>query len=127
MTLSFSAAGVSLRLAGVGHSAIAVAGVRPYHQGSADLLDDEIHERDRGVDAFLCGIAGRRFTPRFLERACKRLAPAVIVPTHYDDFFRPLEGEPRMSFNVNLTAFADDAHALRVPVHALGLRGASAS
>jgi L-ascorbate metabolism protein UlaG (beta-lactamase superfamily) len=105
--------------------AIEVAGVRLYHLGSADLRDDEIAGRDRGVDALLCGIAGRRFTPRFLERACRQLAPSVLVPTHYDDFFRPLAAPPRMSFNVNLTGFADEAHALRVPVHALAMPGAA--
>ncbi len=35
---------------------IEVAGVTIHQQGGADLVDDEI--RDRGVDVFLCGIAG---------------------------------------------------------------------
>jgi L-ascorbate metabolism protein UlaG (beta-lactamase superfamily) len=107
---------------------IEVAGIRIYHQGSADLIEDEI--RDRGVDLFLCGISGRRFTPRYVERIVRALAPQRIVPTHYDDFFRPLErrsredqddkGErealesepaaPRFSLNVNLTGFAEDVH-----------------
>jgi len=88
---------------------IAVAGVRLYHQGSADLIEDEI--KDAGVDVFLCGISGRRFTPRYVERIVRCLQPAMIVPTHYDDFFQPL-GEPtRFSFNVNLTGFADEVHA----------------
>jgi L-ascorbate metabolism protein UlaG (beta-lactamase superfamily) len=88
---------------------VEVAGVRFYHQGSADLIEDEI--RDRGVDVFLCGIAGRRFTPRYVERIVATLQPNVIVPTHFDDFFQPL-GEPaKLSFNVNLTGFADEVHA----------------
>ena len=88
--------------------AIEVAGLRLYHQGSADLLEAEI--RDRNVDVFLCGIAGRRFTPRYLERVCAALGPALIVPTHYDDFFRPYDAPSRMSFNVNLTGFAEEVH-----------------
>ena len=87
---------------------IEVAGMRIYHQGSADLIEDEI--RDRGVDLFLCGISGRRFTPRYVERIVRALAPARIVPTHYDDFFRPLDAPPRFSLNVNLTGFADEVH-----------------
>ena len=100
---------------------IEVAGIRIYHQGSADLLEDEI--RDRGVDLFLCGISGRRFTPRYVERIVRALAPQRIVPIHYDDFFQPLAapaangagtaGErpaPRFSLNVNLTGFAEDVH-----------------
>ncbi|MBS1844762.1 MAG: hypothetical protein JST53_10130 [Actinobacteria bacterium] len=39
---------------------IAVAGVRFYHQGSADLVDDGV--RERGVDVFVAGVAGRSFT-----------------------------------------------------------------
>src|SRR6478609_1925572 len=87
---------------------IEVAGMRFYHQGSADLLEDEI--RDRGVDVFLCGISGRRFTPRYVERIVGALAPQMIVPTHYDDFFRPRD-QHRFSFNVNLTGFADEVRA----------------
>jgi L-ascorbate metabolism protein UlaG (beta-lactamase superfamily) len=94
-----------------------VAGMRFYHQGSADF--DEAELRDRGVDIFLCGISGRRFTPRYVERIVKCLQPAMIVPTHYDDFFRPLDAETRFSFNVNLTEFADEVRAATstVPIH----------
>ncbi len=88
---------------------IEVAGIRIYHQGSADLVEDEI--RDRGVELFLCGISGRRFTQNYVARIVRALAPQTIVPTHYDDFFRPLEAESRFSFNVNLTGFADEVHA----------------
>ncbi|HEY0986316.1 MAG TPA: MBL fold metallo-hydrolase [Kofleriaceae bacterium] len=94
---------------------IEVAGTRIYHQGSADLIEDAI--RDRGVDLFLCGISGRRFTPRYVERIVRALRPARIVPTHYDDFFRPLPARgdlagdaPRFSLNVNLTGFAEEVH-----------------
>lgn len=87
---------------------IEVAGMRIYHQGSADLIEDEI--RDRGVDLFLCGIAGRRFTPRYVERIVRALAPARIVPTHYDNFFRPLDAPLTFSLNVDLTGFADEVH-----------------
>ena len=89
--------------------AIEVAGVRLYHQGSADLLEDEIVDRD--VDVFLCGISGRRFTERYVERILRALSPAVVIPTHYDDFFRPLDARTRFSFNVNLTGFADEVRA----------------
>jgi L-ascorbate metabolism protein UlaG (beta-lactamase superfamily) len=93
--------------------------LRFYHQGSADLLDDEV--RDRGVDVFLCGIAGRRFAPRYLERIVSRLQPRAIVPMHYDDFFRPLDAPSAFSFNVNLTGFADEVRSVSrdLAVHAL--------
>ncbi len=98
---------------------IEVAGFRIYHQGSADLLEDEI--RDRGVDLFLCGASGRRFTPHYVERVVRALDPKLIIPTHYDDFFRPLDAPVKFSFNVNLTGFADEVHAASatLPLHTL--------
>ena len=88
---------------------IEVAGTRIYHQGSADLIETEIHDRD--IDVFLCGISGRRFTDDYAARILRELSPKVIVPTHYDDFFRPLDAPTQFSFNVNLTGFADEVHA----------------
>ena len=49
--------------------------------------------RERGVDVFLAGVAGRGFTERYWGRILPRLEPRVVVPTHYDDFFRPLGQE----------------------------------
>ena len=68
---------------------IEVAGISLYHQGSADLVDDAV--RHKGVDVFLAGVAGRNFTERYWERILPRLDPRVVVPTHYDNFFRPLD------------------------------------
>ncbi|MCX5748492.1 MAG: MBL fold metallo-hydrolase [Proteobacteria bacterium] len=100
---------------------VEVGGTTFYHQGSADLIDDEI--RDRDVDVFLCGITGRRFTDRYVARIVRRLAPKVVVPTHFDDFFRPLDAPMEMSFNVNLTGFADEVHAAsrEMAIHALAI------
>jgi L-ascorbate metabolism protein UlaG (beta-lactamase superfamily) len=89
---------------------IEVAGITFYHQGSANLVDDAI--RHRGVDFFLSGVAGRGFTPRFWERILPRLEPRTIVPTHYDDFFRPLDAEMGLSTNVNLAQVPDEIRAV---------------
>jgi L-ascorbate metabolism protein UlaG (beta-lactamase superfamily) len=70
---------------------IAVAGLRFYHQGSANLVDDAV--RERGVDIFLAGVAGRGFTERYWQRILPLLEPRTVVPTHYDNFFRPLGQE----------------------------------
>lgn len=67
---------------------IDVAGVSFYHQGSADLIDDAIPEGT--VDYFLAGVAGRSVTPRYWERILPKLDPRVVIPTHYDNFFKPL-------------------------------------
>jgi L-ascorbate metabolism protein UlaG (beta-lactamase superfamily) len=67
---------------------IEVAGVSLYHQGSADLNDDELARQP--VDVFLAGVAGRQVTPHYWERILPKLDPRVVVPTHYDNFFTPL-------------------------------------
>jgi L-ascorbate metabolism protein UlaG (beta-lactamase superfamily) len=85
---------------------IEVAGVSLYHQGSADLDDDEL--RDEPVDVFLAGVAGRGVTPRYWERILPRLDPRVVVPTHYDDFFAPLGSEQRYVARVKLADVPDE-------------------
>ncbi len=89
---------------------IEVAGVSFYHQGSANLIDEAI--RERGVDYFLAGVAGRGFTAAYWARILKALEPRTIVPTHYDDFFRPLDAEPGFTPNVNLSHVPDEIHAV---------------
>ncbi len=85
---------------------IRVAGITLYHQGSADLVEDAI--RHRGVDIFLAGIAGRGYTRDYVRRIVRCLEPKVIVPHHYDDFFRPLSASMRFSFNVNFEGFVEE-------------------
>jgi L-ascorbate metabolism protein UlaG (beta-lactamase superfamily) len=89
---------------------IAVAGLRLYHQGSANLIDDAV--RERGVDVFLAGVAGRSFTEDYWRRILPALEPRTVVPTHYDNFFRPL-GEP-MEFvaNVQLARLPEEIAAV---------------
>ncbi len=85
---------------------IEVAGVSFYHQGSAELIDDAI--RHRGVDYFLAGIAGRGFSDRYVERILSALRPKVVVPHHFDNFFRPLDAPMEFSFNVHFAGFIDE-------------------
>lgn len=89
---------------------VAVAGVTFYHQGSCDLIEDEMHHR--GVDVLLAGIAGRRFTRRYTERLLRRLDPQLIVPHHWDDFFRPLDAPIGFSLNVDVAGFLDEVAAV---------------
>lgn len=89
---------------------IAVAGVRFYHQGSANLIDEALRERD--VDFFLAGVAGRSFTERYWERVLTRLQPRAVIPTHYDNFFRPLGQDLEFVANVQLAALPDEIGAV---------------
>lgn len=89
---------------------IAVAGVSFYHQGSANLIDENLVHKN--IDYFLAGIAGRGFTPRYFDRILRKLSPRVIIPTHFDNFFRPLGQPTAFSFNVNMAKFVDEVQAV---------------
>jgi L-ascorbate metabolism protein UlaG (beta-lactamase superfamily) len=102
---------------------IAVAGITLYHQGSADLVDDAIRHRE--IDVFLAGVAGRSFTERYWLRILPKLDPRVVVPTHYDDFFRPLGEDMDLVANVKLAELPGELRAVSrdVTVAALPRRG----
>lgn len=87
---------------------IEVGGVALYHQGSANLIDDEVPRG--GVDIFLAGIAGRSFTKEYWRRILRPLQPTMVVANHFDDFFRPLDAPLGFSTNVNLAALPDEIH-----------------
>jgi L-ascorbate metabolism protein UlaG (beta-lactamase superfamily) len=89
---------------------IEVAGTTFYHQGSANLIDDELPAG--GVDIFLAGVAGRSFTENYWNRILRRLEPAIVVANHFDDFFRPLSSSLGFSTNVNLAALPDEIEAV---------------
>lgn len=89
---------------------IEVAGTSLYHQGSADLDDQALGVEP--VDVFLAGVAGRSVTPRYWERVLGKLDPRVVVPTHYDNFFRPLGRELDFVRNVKLSSVPDEVGAI---------------
>lgn len=89
---------------------VEVAGVSFYHQGSAELLEDQI--RLRPVNYLLMCIAGRAFSPDYLRRSVRALDPEVIIAHHHDNFFLPVEGPMGFSFNVNCEGFVADVRAL---------------
>jgi L-ascorbate metabolism protein UlaG (beta-lactamase superfamily) len=85
---------------------IEVAGVTLYHHGSANLIDEEIPAGS--TDIFLAGISGRRFTRDYWPRILRRLQPRVVVASHFDNFFRPLDAPMGFSMNVNLSALPEE-------------------
>jgi L-ascorbate metabolism protein UlaG (beta-lactamase superfamily) len=89
---------------------IAVAGLRFYHQGSANLIDGAVRERE--VDVFLAGVAGRSFTRDYWKRILPALQPRTVVPTHYDNFFRPLGQRMEFVANVQLAGLPDEIAAV---------------
>ncbi|MFW6641873.1 MBL fold metallo-hydrolase [Nocardiopsis algeriensis] len=89
---------------------IDIDGYTLYHQGSADLVDDQIRHRD--VDLFLAGIAGRSVTPRYWQRILPLLRPKALIPCHYDDFLRPLHAPLRFTVDVRLSDLQDEIAAV---------------
>jgi L-ascorbate metabolism protein UlaG (beta-lactamase superfamily) len=96
------------------------AGVRIYHNGSADLIDTEL-EGER-ADVLLVGLAGRKATPRYLPRLLAALEPSLVIPTHHDAFFAPLEAGVHLLPGIDLEGFASEvrAHAPRARVAIAG-------
>lgn len=90
-----------------------------YHQGSADLIESEV--RHRGVDLFLCGVAGRQFTERYTARMLGLLRPDRVVVTHHDDFFVPLGDPQGFAFGVDVARFPDEVAAVSRDIEVLAL------
>jgi L-ascorbate metabolism protein UlaG (beta-lactamase superfamily) len=67
---------------------VEVEGYRIYHKGSAAIVE----EGERGVraDLLLLGISLRADTKRFVYRMVEMTDPQILMPMHYDYFFRPL-------------------------------------
>lgn len=79
------------------------AGATVYHNGSADLVDAEL--QGTRADVLLVGLAGRQATPDYLKRLTSALRPRLVVPTHHDAFFAPLNEGVRLLPGVDLDGF----------------------
>lgn len=77
-----------------------------YHNGSADLIDAAIEGAQ--ADVLLIGLAGRRSTSDYVARLCGLLRPAVVVPTHHDAFFAPLDAGVHLLPGIDLEGFVSD-------------------
>jgi len=99
------------RMGGAFGILVEAGGTRIYHNGSADLIDAELE----GVhaDVLLACLAGRHGTQRYLERLVAHLEPRVIVPTHHDAFFMPLEDGVFLLPGIDVEGFLRQAEILR--------------
>ena len=85
-------------------------GTSVYHNGSADLVDAELGGEH--ADVLLVGLAGRQSTRDYLARLTRALQPKVIVPTHHDAFFAPLDWGVHLLPNIDLDGFVSEAKSL---------------
>jgi L-ascorbate metabolism protein UlaG (beta-lactamase superfamily) len=93
-----------------------VGGTTVYHNGSADLVDAALE--GHSADVLLAGIAGWRYAPGYVERLVRILRPRLIVPTHYDFFFAPLEEGVRLLPGTSFERFLEECRRVApgVPV-----------
>jgi L-ascorbate metabolism protein UlaG (beta-lactamase superfamily) len=91
---------------------VSAGGLALYHNGSADLIDAAL--AGLRADVLLVGLAGRRGTPGYLARLCEALGPSLVVPTHHDAFFGPMDGGVRLLPGIDLDGFVAEARR-RVP------------
>lgn len=87
-------------------------GVSIYHNGSADLVDAELEGEQ--ADVLLAGLAGRKLTPNYVGRLLSALDPSLVIPTHHDAFFAPLERGLFLLPGIDVEGFAAEV-ASRAP------------
>jgi L-ascorbate metabolism protein UlaG (beta-lactamase superfamily) len=67
---------------------VEVDGHRIYHKGSAAIVEQS--EGEVRADLLLLGISLRADTERYVHRMVEMIDPRILMPMHYDFFFRPL-------------------------------------
>lgn len=100
------------RMGGAFGLLIKAPGVTLYHNGSADLIDAEL-EGER-ADVLLACLAGRKGTENYVARLVGALAPKLVVPTHHDAFFAPLERGLHLLPGIDVEGFVSEVY-LRSP------------
>jgi L-ascorbate metabolism protein UlaG (beta-lactamase superfamily) len=94
------------RMGGAFGILIRMPGITIYHNGSADLIDAELDGEH--ADVLLVGIAGRRGTENYVGRLVSALSPTLVVPTHHDAFFAPLERGLHLLPGIDLEGFVSE-------------------
>lgn len=77
-----------------------------YHNGSADLIDAELEGET--ADILLACLAGRKGTENYTSRLVSALAPKLVIPTHHDAFFAPLERGLHLLPGIDVEGFVSE-------------------
>ena len=85
-----------------------IGGISFYHNGSADLIDDNLQGLKANI--LLLGLAGRLKTRDYVKRMISALEPEIIIPCHYDWFFSPLDRGVRHLPGIKLGDFVREVH-----------------
>jgi L-ascorbate metabolism protein UlaG (beta-lactamase superfamily) len=101
-----------LKAAEYGHGGVfgllvEIEGYRIYHKGSAAITEES--EGEVRADLLLLGISLRTDTKRFVYRMVEMIDPQILMPMHYDYFFRPLSKGLRMMPRTKFRQVVDEA------------------
>ena len=96
------------RMGGAFGLLIKTPGVTIYHNGSADLIDAELDGEH--ADVLLAGLAGRKGTENYVGRLIGALQPKLVVPTHHDAFFAPLERGLHLLPGIDVEGFVSEVY-----------------
>jgi L-ascorbate metabolism protein UlaG (beta-lactamase superfamily) len=77
-----------------------------YHNGSADLIDAELEGET--ADILLACLAGRKGTENYTSRLVTALTPKLVIPTHHDAFFAPLERGLHLLPGIDVEGFVSE-------------------
>ena len=94
------------RMGGAFGLLIKAPGLSVYHNGSADLIDAEL-DGER-ADVLLACLAGRTGTENYVARLISALGPKLVVPTHHDAFFAPLERGLHLLPGIDVEGFVSE-------------------
>jgi L-ascorbate metabolism protein UlaG (beta-lactamase superfamily) len=87
-------------------------GVTVYHNGSADLVDAALEGEH--ADVLIAGLAGRKSTENYVARLVSALRPKLVIPTHHDAFFAPMERGLHLLPGIDVEGFVSEVY-LRAP------------
>ena len=93
------------------------------HVGSAALVEAELQGLQ--ADVVLACTIGRNATPRFTHRLLDALRPKLVVPCHWDQFWRPIDAPARQIPTNDLAGFLQEvaSHPGGAQVRVLPLLG----
>jgi len=94
------------RMGGAFGLLIKTPSVSVYHNGSADLVDAELE--GESADVLLACLAGRKGTENYVGRLVSALGPKLVIPTHHDAFFAPLERGLHLLPGIDVEGFVSD-------------------
>jgi len=98
---------------------VEVAGYRIYHKGSAAIVEES--ESEVRADLLLLGTSLRSDTKRFVYRMVEMIDPQILMPMHYDFFFRPLGGGLRLVPGTRFGQVVDEARAAKPEIRIVTL------